>query len=74
VPVTYLGLPVGRIEPISSLSLLIMKLVHHGAHEGVTGSCHQLSWEKGKSRLVDCGIFQGDEALKNPKTPRSISA
>lgn len=43
-----------------------MKLVHHGAHEGVTGSCHQLFWTRDKSLLVDCGIFQGNEALKHP--------
>lgn len=43
-----------------------MKLIHHGAHEGVTGSCHQLCWDKNKSLLVDCGIFQGDEAVKKP--------
>lgn len=43
-----------------------MKLVHHGAHEGVTGSCHQLFWQRDRSLLVDCGIFQGNEALKHP--------
>lgn len=43
-----------------------MKLIHHGAHEGVTGSCHQLFWNRKQSLLVDCGIFQGKEALKNP--------
>ena len=42
-----------------------MKLIHHGAHEGVTGSCHQLKWGD-SSLLVDCGIFQGNEAKKNP--------
>ena len=42
-----------------------MELTHHGAHEGVTGSCHQLAWTDG-SLLVDCGIFQGDEAKKHP--------
>ena len=42
-----------------------MELTHHGAHEGVTGSCHQLDWAEG-SLLVDCGIFQGDEAKKHP--------
>ena len=42
-----------------------MELTHHGAHEGVTGSCHQLDWSEG-SLLVDCGIFQGDEAKKHP--------
>ena len=43
-----------------------MKLVHHGAHQGVTGSCHQLFWQRDRSLLVDCGIFQGDEAKKHP--------
>jgi len=43
-----------------------MKLIHHGAHEGVTGSCHQLNWGNGNGLLVDCGIFQGDEARKHP--------
>lgn len=42
-------------------------LTHHGAHEGVTGSCHQLSWDQGRSGLlVDCGIFQGSDAKKHP--------
>lgn len=44
-----------------------MQLIHHGAHEGVTGSCHQLLWgDKGQSLLVDCGIFQGNDAKKHP--------
>lgn len=43
-----------------------MKLIHHGAHDGVTGSCHQLAYGDGQSLLVDCGIFQGDEAKKHP--------
>lgn len=43
-----------------------MKVIHHGAREGVTGSCHQLFWEKGKSLLVDCGTFQGDDARRHP--------
>ena len=43
-----------------------MKLIHHGAHEGVTGSCHQLKWSDNHSLLVDCGIFQGDDARKHP--------
>ncbi len=43
-----------------------MKLIHHGAHEGVTGSCHQLNWGDRNGLLVDCGIFQGDEAKKHP--------
>ncbi len=43
-----------------------MELKHHGAHEGVTGSCHQLFWQSNRSLLVDCGIFQGNEAKKHP--------
>lgn len=48
------------------LKFRTMKLVHHGAHDGVTGSCHQLFWNEQKSLLVDCGIFQGDDAKKHP--------
>lgn len=43
---------------------------HHGAVNGVTGSCHQLSldgslFSGGGSRsvLIDCGLFQGDESF-----------
>lgn len=37
-----------------------MELLHHGAHQGVTGSCHELRLGQGQSILVDCGLFQGD--------------
>ena len=50
-----------------------MKLIHHGAHEGVTGSCHQLFWDRNQSLLVDCGIFQGKEALKHPNPEINFS-
>lgn len=44
-----------------------MKIIHHGAYQGVTGSCHQLNWNDGRNGLlVDCGTFQGDEAKKHP--------
>jgi metallo-beta-lactamase family protein len=43
-----------------------MKLIHHGAHDGVTGSCHQLFYDDTHSLLVDCGIFQGDDARRHP--------
>ncbi|QDT08649.1 MBL fold metallo-hydrolase RNA specificity domain-containing protein [Planctomycetes bacterium K23_9] len=43
-----------------------MKLIHHGAYDGVTGSCHELRYDDKKSLLVDCGIFQGDDAKKHP--------
>lgn len=37
-------------------------ITHHGAHEGVTGSCHQLHVDQSLSLLIDCGLFQGAEA------------
>lgn len=37
------------------------KLVHHGAREGVTGSCHQLWMDEANSVLIDCGQFQGED-------------
>ncbi|MGM3388278.1 MBL fold metallo-hydrolase [Stutzerimonas stutzeri] len=35
---------------------------HHGAKDGVTGSCHQLHICAEHSLLVDCGLFQGNDA------------
>lgn len=39
-----------------------MRVEHHGALEGVTGSCHQLFINDSRSLLVDCGMFQGKDA------------
>ena len=39
-----------------------MHIHHHGAIDGVTGSCHQLTWDDGRAVLIDCGLFQGSEA------------
>ncbi|MDD3326672.1 MAG: MBL fold metallo-hydrolase [Zoogloea sp.] len=36
-------------------------IVHHGAFNGVTGSCHQLFIDELNSLLIDCGLFQGAE-------------
>lgn len=38
------------------------KVEHHGATNGVTGSCHQLHLTSDTSILIDCGLFQGAEA------------
>ncbi len=38
------------------------KIEHHGAKDGVTGSCHQLHMNATSSLLVDCGLFQGNDA------------
>ena len=43
----------------------IFNVLHHGAVNGVTGSCHQLKLASKHSSsysvLIDCGLFQGDE-------------
>src|SRR5690554_4833203 len=39
----------------------MVQFIHHGAREGVTGSCHELILPKGKALLVDIGLFQGAE-------------
>ncbi|MGE4578868.1 MAG: MBL fold metallo-hydrolase RNA specificity domain-containing protein [Desulfuromonadales bacterium] len=37
-------------------------IVHHGAATGVTGSCHELRLGEDAAVLIDCGLFQGDDA------------
>ena len=39
-----------------------MHVIHHGALHGVTGSCHQLVVDSTRSVLIDCGLFQGEDA------------
>ncbi len=39
----------------------LFTILHHGAVNGVTGSCHQLLLDDGQSVLIDCGLFQGAE-------------
>jgi len=38
-----------------------IEIKHHGAINGVTGSCHELRFKDGAGVLVDCGLFQGAE-------------
>ena len=45
-------------------------ITHHGATQGVTGSCHRLHLDAQRSVLIDCGLFQGRDA-DNP-LPRVI--
>lgn len=40
------------------------QIQHHGAHAGVTGSCHQLWLDAKHSLLIDCGLFQGAETTE----------
>ncbi len=39
----------------------LSNISHHGAVNGVTGSCHELHIDKKNSILIDCGLFQGAE-------------
>lgn len=43
---------------------MAFSVLHHGAVDGVTGSCHELRAEGGPGLLVDCGLFQGAEVSK----------
>jgi metallo-beta-lactamase family protein len=43
------------------------RILHHGAADGVTGSCHQLQMQANNSLLVDCGLFQGAEISASGK-------
>jgi len=45
-----------------------MQILHHGARDGVTGSCHQLIIDARHSLLIDCGLFQGAETSADGKT------
>ena len=38
-----------------------LEIKHHGAVNGVTGSCHELRFKDGVGLLVDCVLFQGAE-------------
>lgn len=39
-----------------------MQILHHGAVNGVTGSCHELVVNEQTSVLVDCELFQGEDS------------
>ena len=43
-------------------------ILHHGAKDGVTGSCHQLLMDAQHSLLIDCGLFQGAETSEEGKS------
>lgn len=40
----------------------MLNILHHGGATGVTGSCHQLLLNSENSLLIDCGLFQGEDA------------
>ena len=40
------------------------RISHHGAVNGVTGSCHELHADAAHSYLIDCGLFQGADTSR----------
>ncbi len=43
----------------------MLNITHHGGAKGVTGSCHQLTLDSEHSLLIDCGLFQGEDAAED---------
>ena len=43
----------------------MLNIIHHGGATGVTGSCHQLILNSEHSLLIDCGLFQGEDAAED---------
>ncbi|MDH0748212.1 MBL fold metallo-hydrolase [Pseudomonas sp. GD03842] len=50
------------------------EVIHHGAGDGVTGSCHELRVCADHRLLIDCGVFQGEEAALIGRLCGSASA
>jgi len=57
-------LPVYEKISLDDREKMVIQLRHHGARDGVTGSCHELLLDGKKSLLVDCGLFQGAETFE----------
>lgn len=49
------------------------RIDHHGAVEGVTGSCHQLWLGPDDSLLIDCGMFQGAESSRRGAAAEALN-
>ena len=50
-----------------------MDILHHGAVNGVTGSCHELLINEQTSVLIDCGLFQGEDSKEDLSIEFDIS-
>lgn len=48
-------------------------IIHHGAVDGVTGSCHEYLIAPDYGVLIDCGLFQGDEQGSGSKANLAIN-
>ncbi|KRS21867.1 hypothetical protein AAY72_06360 [Alishewanella sp. WH16-1] len=49
------------------------RIIHHGAVDGVTGSCHEYQLSPDYAVLIDCGLFQGDEQGSGNKANLAIN-
>lgn len=45
-----------------TMSHPVPKIRAHGGASGVTGSCHRFHLAPDRAVLVDCGLFQGQDA------------
>jgi metallo-beta-lactamase family protein len=52
---------------------MYMDILHHGAVNGVTGSCHELLIDEQTSVLIDCGLFQGEDSKEDLSIEFDIS-
>lgn len=50
-----------------------MDVIHHGAAQGLTGSCHELKLSSGRAVLVDIGLFQGAETSSDSRSASAES-
>ncbi|MFY0666009.1 MAG: MBL fold metallo-hydrolase [Natronospirillum sp.] len=48
-------------------------IIHHGGAEGVTGSCHRYVANDTHHLLVDCGLFQGEDAGPSPLEQHQVT-
>jgi len=55
------------------MNRIFPRIQHHGAVDGVTGSCHQLWLSDNDSLLIDCGLFQGAEASARGAGPEALA-
>ena len=47
---------------LSDTDMTYPNLTHHGGATGVTASCHRLQLAADRALLVDCSLFQGQDA------------
>ncbi len=60
------------MNPTKDMETTYPQIVHHGAANGVTGSCHRYIAKEDFHLLVDCGLFQGEDAGPDPLQQHKI--